>query len=99
MKTHLQNAYGNYSFSSINGFAAGTPSSFTYQYSLPGRTPTVTWGYTTNSIFIQDRWVVAAPRFHRRTAIGSSFNESNPNTIRSSSKPFTAATTTLSMVQ
>jgi hypothetical protein len=54
--TFLQNAFGNYSFSSIANFAAGNPSAFTYQYLLPGRTPTIAWGYTTNSVFIQDRW-------------------------------------------
>lgn len=54
--TFLQNAYGSYSFASINAFAAGTPSAFTYQYMLPGRTPTITWGYAVNSVFIQDGW-------------------------------------------
>ena len=54
--TFLQNAYGNYSFASINAFAAGTPSAFTYQYMLPGRTPRIAWGYAVNSVFIQDGW-------------------------------------------
>jgi hypothetical protein len=54
--TFLQNAYGNYSFSSIANFAAGKPSAFTYQYLPPGRSPVVAWGYTTNSVFLQDRW-------------------------------------------
>jgi hypothetical protein len=54
--TFLQNAFGAYSFASINSFSTGNPSAFTYQYLLPGRSPTVAWGYTTNSIFIQDRW-------------------------------------------
>jgi hypothetical protein len=54
--TFLQNAFGNYSFASIADFAAGDPSAFTYQYLLPGRNPTIAWGYTTNSIFLQDRW-------------------------------------------
>jgi hypothetical protein len=54
--TFLQNAWGNYSFSSISDFASGTPSAFTHQYLLPARSPTLAWGYTTNSLFIQDRW-------------------------------------------
>jgi hypothetical protein len=54
--TFLQNAFGNYSFSSIANFASGNPSAFTHQYLLPGRIPTIAWGYTTNSLFIQDRW-------------------------------------------
>ena len=54
--TFLQNAYGNYSFASINAFIAGNPSAFTYQYMLPGQTPTITWGYAVNSVFIQDGW-------------------------------------------
>ncbi|ATC63611.1 hypothetical protein CMV30_06405 [Nibricoccus aquaticus] len=58
--TFLQNAFGNYSFSSIANFASGTPSSYTYQYVLPGRTPTAAWGYTTNSLFLQDRWKPSA---------------------------------------
>ncbi len=52
----LQNAFGAYSFASIDAFADGRPSAFTHQYLLPGRSPTVLWGYTTNTLFLQDRW-------------------------------------------
>ncbi len=61
--TYLQNAYGAYSFASVNAFAAGTPSAFTYQYMLPGRRPSVSWGYTTQVVFLQDRWQIT-PRFN-----------------------------------
>jgi hypothetical protein len=54
--TFLQNAYGAYSFASINAFATGKPSAFTHQYLLPGRTPGIAWGYTVNTLFLQDRW-------------------------------------------
>ncbi len=61
--THLQNAYGNYSFTSIANFALGRPSAFTHQYLLPGRSPTAAWGYATHTLFLQDRWQ-PFPRFN-----------------------------------
>ncbi len=54
--TFLQNAYGSYSFASVDAFAAGNPSAFTYQYPLPGQSPTVAWGYAVHSLFVQDTW-------------------------------------------
>ncbi len=56
--TFLQNAWGSYSFASLNAYAAGTPSTFTYQYMQPGRSPAVSWGYRIGSTFLQDSWVI-----------------------------------------
>ncbi|MFT3783130.1 MAG: carboxypeptidase regulatory-like domain-containing protein [Nibricoccus sp.] len=54
----LQNAWGNYTFASINAYELGRPSSFIYQYMLNGRSPRVEWGYVTASAFLQDTWRV-----------------------------------------
>jgi hypothetical protein len=54
--TFLENAYGAYSFANIEDFALGDPSRFAYQYTLDGRSPTVSWGYTNNAVHLQDRW-------------------------------------------
>jgi hypothetical protein len=56
--TFLQNAWGSYTFASLNAYEAGKPSRFTYQYMLPGRTPSVSWGYMVGSAFLQDTWIV-----------------------------------------
>jgi outer membrane receptor for ferrienterochelin and colicin len=60
--TYIQNGWGSYSFSNIDNFALGKPSAFTYQYLLPGQSPTVAWGYALNSAFLQDTWKIS-PRF------------------------------------
>jgi hypothetical protein len=54
----LQNAWGSYTFASIDAYETGKPSSYTYQYMLPGRDPTVSWGYIIGSSFLQDTWIV-----------------------------------------
>lgn len=56
--TFLQNAWGSYIFASVDAYETGKPRSFTYQYMLDGRSPTVSWGYKMGSAFIQDSWVI-----------------------------------------
>ncbi len=56
----LQNAWGSYEFSSLANFEAGKPSKFTYQYELPGHSPSVSWGYNVGSAFLQDTWTLGS---------------------------------------
>jgi len=95
--TFLQNAWGSYTFASLNAYEAGKPSSFTYQYLLPGRSPSVSWGYKVGSAFLQDTWMVnrhltlmAGLRFdypeadakpHRNALVEETFGRRNDRTI------------------
>ena len=95
--TFLQNAWGNYEFASMNAYEAGKPSRYTYQYMLPGRSPSVSWGYKVGSGFLQDTWLVnrhltlaAGLRFdypwadakpHRNHLVEQTFGRRNDSTI------------------
>ncbi len=57
----LQYAYGSYTFASIDAFAAGTPSTYTYQYVLPGQKAGADWGLNVFAYHVQDTWQ-ATPR-------------------------------------
>jgi len=56
--TFMQNAWGAYEFASMNAYEAGKPSKYTYQYMLPGYSPSTAWGYKVGSAFLQDTWML-----------------------------------------
>ncbi|MDR0352397.1 MAG: TonB-dependent receptor [Opitutaceae bacterium] len=57
--TYLDYAWGAYTFPNIDAFINETPSSFTYKYPQPGRTPGVDWGYGVDAFYMQDMWRAA----------------------------------------
>ena len=93
----LQNAWGSYTFASLDAYEAGKPSSFTYQYLLPGRRPSVSWGYDISSVFLQDTWMInrhltlmaglrldypeAHEKPHRNALVEQTFGRRNDRTI------------------
>jgi len=95
--TFLQNAWGNYTFASLDAYEAGKPSLFTYQYMLPGRSPSVSWGYKIGSVFLQDNWMInrhltvavgvrldypeADAKPHRNILVEETFGRRNDRTI------------------
>lgn len=52
----LQYAWGAYSFASIDDYEIGKMSGYTLEYMLDGGTPGVKWGYSVNTVFLQDTW-------------------------------------------
>jgi len=95
--TFLQNAWGSYTFASVDAYDNGRPSSYTYQYMLPGRTPLVNWGYMMGSAYAQDNWMVtrrltlaaglrfdypvATARPHNNTLVDQTFGRRNDRTF------------------